>query len=541
VTFGLFGQIGIRATAYALAILAVFASARAQSTPPPTRDESQGTIQGYVRDSAGNSVANATVSLESTIGSSTLPHPAQTTRTDENGAYHFVSLPEGAYLLRAERNGDGAVSSSQLNLSQKETKNVDLTLVSGNGPGSQSTSGKSGSGKPSAQKPDFFDEPQFTVAGVTQATSSGGHGSDTVQRTTEALAKATVSLNDASSNESTKNSQHAPGASEASLRDAVERDPDNYEANRQLGKFLVSEGKSAEAVPFLKRASRLNPGDAEVHHLLGAAEENSGDPLEAVREFERAAKLDPDEANFFDWGTELLTHRALQPAGNVFAEGNYLFPESVRMLVALGVTWYARGSNDQAAEILMKASDLAPSDPTPYLFIGKIQSAEINASDQAVERLARFAKLQPDNPLANYYYAVALSKQAATSGDHDLQHSARIESLLLKSLQLDPKLGDAYLQLGILYTRAADFSRAISAYHMAIAANPDLPQTITEAHYHLAQVYRRTGDIKHAQEQLKLHDDLAKKTQNDTERAYRAIQEFVVSTQTGNSASAPQP
>ena len=273
---------------------------------------------------------------------------------------------------------------------------------------------KPATGKPNEQTPEFFDEPQFTVAGVTQATNSGGHGSDTVLRTTEALAKATVLLSKESAGSSTA---AASAAAESSLRDAVAREPENFEANRQLGKLLVDNGRAAEGVPYLERASQRNPGDPELHHLLADVEEKLGNPLEAVREYQRAAELDPSEPHLFDWGIELLTHRALQPATEVFTKGNRLFPKSVRMLIALGVSWYARGSYDQAAQCLVNASDLAPDNPTPYLFLGKMQSVETAPSEGSVERLRRFAQLQPDNALANYYYAVSLWKQSASSVD----------------------------------------------------------------------------------------------------------------------------
>src|SRR5882762_8379734 len=149
------------------------------------------------------------------------------------------------------------------------------------------------------------------------------------------------------------------------------------------------------------------------------------------------------------------------------------------MLVALGVASYARGSYDQAARCLVSASDLAPDNPTPYLFLGKLQSVEGTPSAESVERLRRFAELQPDNALANYYYAVSLWKQS--TGAVDVQHSTRVESLLQKAVHLDPKLGAAYLQLGILYSQRADFSRAISAYQKAIAVTPEEvgPEQIT--------------------------------------------------------------
>ena len=56
----------------------------------------------------------------------------------------------------------------------------------------------------SSAQPEFFDEPQFTVAGVTDVTNLGGHGSNTVLRTKEALAKDVASLGAASTIADTK-------------------------------------------------------------------------------------------------------------------------------------------------------------------------------------------------------------------------------------------------------------------------------------------------------------------------------------------------
>ena len=85
-----------------------------------------------------------------------------------------------------------------------------------------------------------------------------------------------------------------------------------------------------------------------------------GDPLQTVREYQRAAETNPSESNFFNWGAELLLHRAIEPAIEVFTRGNRLFPQSSRMLVGLGVAWYASGSNEHAAQRLCEASDLNP-------------------------------------------------------------------------------------------------------------------------------------------------------------------------------------
>src|SRR5690242_4761638 len=63
-----------------------------------------------------------------------------------------------------------------------------------------------------ATQPEFFDEPQFTVAGVTDTTSLGGHGSNVVVRTKETLAKDVVALGSApgTRESGTKDTPHGP-------------------------------------------------------------------------------------------------------------------------------------------------------------------------------------------------------------------------------------------------------------------------------------------------------------------------------------------
>jgi tetratricopeptide (TPR) repeat protein len=416
---------------------------------------------------------------------------------------------------------------------------------------------------PSSGTPQFYDEPQFTVAGVADTTNLGGHGSDAVIRTKEALAKETVSLSKPTSGDLSATSS---AAAEKTLRDAVGHDPASFEANHQLGKLLADNGKTRDAILYLEHAAQLNPSDydnayelavayanagkyddsrtraralltrqdrAELHHLLGDVEEKAGNPLEAVREYQRAAEMNPSESHLFDWGAELLAHRAADPAIEVFAKGNRLFPRSVRMLVALGVSWYARGSYGQSVQCLFDASDLNPSNPTPYLFLGKMQNAEIVQPEGFVQRLGRFARLQPENALANYYYAVALWK---TRKGSDSTTPAQVESLLNKAILLDPKLGGAYLLLGILYSDRGDFPKAIAAYQQASKADSQMD----ESHYRVAQIYRRRGEKAKALQELQFYEQLQKKKAEQTERERHEIQQFVFALRDGATA-APQP
>lgn len=418
-------------------------------------------LQGVVRDSEKRPLAGVLVSLQAT-------EQTLTTRTDGAGFYRFPAVRPGVYNLHAKADSYSDANVSDFTLGRTESRTIDLILDAVKPSEAQSSS-------PSL--PEFFDEPHFTVAGVTDATSLGGHGSsDTIMRNRDTLAKDTAAL------------RKAP----------YEKQPDSA---------------------------------AEEQHQRAEDDEKSGKPLEAVREYERAAELNPSEANLFDWGTELLLHRAAEPAVEVFTQGNRLFPHSVRMLTGLGAAWYAQGSYDQAAQRLCQASDLNPIDPEPYLFMGKMEAVESAQSEAVAVRLERFVKLQPENALANYYYAVVLWKQWRST--ENVAQLSRIKSLLEKAIQVDPQLGPAYLQLGILYSEQKDLQKAISAYQQAIGVAPQLEQ----AHYRLAQAYRQAGETSKAHAEMLLYEQITKETAEETARQRRELQQFVYELREGTPVS----
>src|SRR5262249_45277747 len=135
-----------------------------------------------------------------------------------------------------------------------------------------------------------------------------------------------------------------------------------------------------------------------------------------------------------------------------------LHPNSIRMLVGLGAAAYAQDFNDQAANWLLQASALDPKDARPYLFLGKVQEVAKSEPAEWATAFQRFATLQPDNALAHYYYAVALEKQK-----HGEQDFAARQQQLDRAISLDPKLGDAYLKLGVLETERRDYPKAVAS------------------------------------------------------------------------------
>jgi len=345
-------------------------------------------------------------------------------------------------------------------------------------------------------------------------------------------------------------------AAEVEFKKAVDLAPENYDTNHNLGEFYVVAANLAVATPYLEKAQKINPAaydngydlalayaetgrlddarsavanllkqknTAELHNLLGQIEEKAGNFVTAATEFEAAAHMDPSESNLFDWGSELLVHRTLDPAVDVFQHAVERYPQSPRLAIGLGMALYSRGNYDEAVKALLKAADLNPSDPRCYYFLSKAYDSSPAQAEDVIHHFRRFVELQPQNGRAHYYYAMSLWK-GRRAGDASLDVN-QIESLLKKAIALDPNLAEAHLQLGNLYSDQRNYAEAIPQYEKALQENSDL----ADAHYRLGQAYVHTGQKDHAQEQLQIYQKLRAEHLAELDRQRAEIRQFVYS------------
>jgi tetratricopeptide (TPR) repeat protein len=355
------------------------------------------------------------------------------------------------------------------------------------------------------------------------------------------------------------------GEVERNLLRAAEIHPDSFEANHLLGEFYLQAGRLKAGIPYLEKAQRLNPahyvngydlalayletGDllnarrqirgmlerqntAELHNLLGEVEEKAGDYVTAGNEYQLAAHMEPSEKYIFDWGNELLLHRGYDPAVKVFTSGVGRYPQSAMLHIGLAVAYYSQSLYDDAASALCRAADLTPSDPRPYLFLGKMFDISTKEADEVTKRLRRFAETQPTNPLANYYYAMSLWKgqRGQLSHAHEV-NKEDIARLLRRSIALDPKFPDARFQLGVLCVEEQKYAEAIREFQEAVRLRPDY----AEAHYHLAQAYSHMGEKVLAKREFELYQRSHQKDMAEDELRRRRIGQLVYSLQDSSS------
>ena len=346
------------------------------------------------------------------------------------------------------------------------------------------------------------------------------------------------------------------------LRKALALTPHEYTSNHNLGEFYIKSGKIREARPLLEQAQRIDPSydngydltmadlltgqlaearqlvqgllqkknTGELHNLLGQIEEKDGKFVAAANEFEAAAHADPSEDNLFDWGSELLLHRTYEPAIEVFRAASQRYPTSARFLIGLGMALYARGLYEDAVKALLTAADLNPSDARCYLFLSRAYDSSPSQADEVIQRFQRYAGLEPNNALAQYYYAMSLWKGKRVAGSGlDIQE---VESLLKKSIALNGTIPEVHMQLGNLYADQHQFERSIPEYVRALELNPNLP----DAHYRLGTDYVHMGQKDRAQAEFAVYQKLRAQHMAEVDKERAEVQQFVYSSKAAPSA-----
>lgn len=342
------------------------------------------------------------------------------------------------------------------------------------------------------------------------------------------------------------------------FRKALELEPGNYDANHNLGEFYIQQGKLDAARPLLEKAQQVAPSydngydlaqddlltnhlDAaretiagliqkkdtgELHNLLAQVEEKDGKFVAAAKEFEAAAHMDPSDDNLFDWGSELLLHRAYEQAIDVFRAAAQRYPNSPRLQIGLGMTLYSRGIYEEAVKALLAAADLSPTDARCYLFLSKAYDSSPGQAAEVIEHFRRYAELEPLNARAQYYYAMSLWK-GKRAHDAGVDFST-VELLLKKAVTLNDALPEAHLQLGTLYADQHDYEKSIPQLERALQLEPNLP----DAHYRLGTALVHTGQKDRAQAEFAIYQKQRAEHMAELDKERAEVQQFVISSRT---------
>jgi tetratricopeptide (TPR) repeat protein len=308
------------------------------------------------------------------------------------------------------------------------------------------------------------------------------------------------------------------------LERIVALDPNNVNAQANVGVLLFFQDRYGDALPHLRAALGLHPDLARIEALLGMAERRTGQSKEALPHLERSFSSLEDPKIRIQVGLELIElHSAaghFESALSVASTLEQLAPQDPQVL--LSAYRIARQMMDQSLMSMMVAG---PESAEMHMILGG-ELARRGDRANALVHFREAIRLKPSLPGAHFQIA----EQMRSSPDPAL--NAQAEDEYKAALRVNPYDELAWRELGGILNAKGEFQAAEDNYRKALALQPndseaktglaivliatnrnsdaipllesalkDDPTNMT-AHYRLSGLYRRAGRAADAEREM---------------------------------------
>lgn len=270
---------------------------------------------------------------------------------------------------------------------------------------------------------------------------------------------------------------------EQQFRRALRFDPDNRDANYNLGLLLSANGSPAQAIPFFLH---VHPANAATQFGLVDAYLKCGRGSEAQRLADELSSEHGDDVQVhFSLGLLLVSHALYKPAILELERADVLRPETFEILYNLGLTYLRSGDYPRAELVSARALKLKPADPDTLYLLARVYSAESRPLD-ALDLLVKAHKLAPKNTDIIYLMA------QISIGQNYYEDAI---PLLQSGLDIAPQRADMRAALGESYFMAGKVEPAIAEFKKLVETTPT-------AHYYglLGLSYRYLGRFDEAKQ-----------------------------------------
>ncbi|NLX04144.1 MAG: tetratricopeptide repeat protein [Phycisphaerae bacterium] len=254
------------------------------------------------------------------------------------------------------------------------------------------------------------------------------------------------------------------------LKDLVQKHPDRFEFNHQLGMMLAAEGQADRAIPYLNQACTLRRDSAECQWRLGLAHGAAGHSFEAVHHLQKAHRLDPGN----NW---ILTHLTMA-ARQARHFGLEVDVQVVRIEEAK--TPRQQDDLDRLAELIAGEPDFV----TAFLDLPRSGMDE-QIFSALLEILRRALARHPE--FADLHFHTSCVCQRLGRTDEAIEHSRQ-------ALDLNPRFVNALIHLARLYADTHQHQQAIARLQAAIVNGANY----ADVHYLLGQLYQNQGYLEQA-------------------------------------------
>jgi tetratricopeptide (TPR) repeat protein len=316
------------------------------------------------------------------------------------------------------------------------------------------------------------------------------------------------------------------------LKAVVRLDPDNLDAEANLGVLLYFQGDYAGANEALRKALALHPDIPKLQALLGMSEERSGDPQSAVKDLAAAFPQLRDQKIQMEAGMSLIhlyqAHDRLAEAANIVRQLQTLQPKNPQLIYVA-----YRLYSDLAGEQLLSLSLVAPDSAQMHAAMAYEDTIQDN-NQAAIEQYRKVLAIDPKLPGAEFALAQLLQNA------NDVKQQQEAASIYEAALRENPYDEPSAVALGEMNLTQGNFKIAQTYYERALKIDPEdaeanfglakaligtnqskqalpyleksirLDPTDASAHFRLATLYRQEGREQEARQQLVIFQRLRK-------------------------------
>jgi len=169
-----------------------------------------------------------------------------------------------------------------------------------------------------------------------------------------------------------------PEEAKTHFEEVLRLKPQRAASHYNLGKALVQMGRIEEGIAEYRQALSRDPTDAEVENNLGVALIQSGKSSEAIGHVAQAIRLRPDYAVAYNnLGGALALAGRNQEAVDSFAQALKLAPNSVEAHDNMGSALLKLGRNEEAQKHFQQALQINPGDNKARESLAKLQHLEM--------------------------------------------------------------------------------------------------------------------------------------------------------------------
>ncbi len=294
---------------------------------------------------------------------------------------------------------------------------------------------------------------------------------------TEAMQKALTHHRDGQLNEAEK-----------IYRAILNTQPQNPDANHNLGALAMQIKQPKAALPFLQTALKSNPGNGQ--YWLSLAECRL-----------RLHAWDEAEALLNEAESKGLKHPTLVRLRQRIVAGRGKKPNHAKAQEALqrGIQFHQAGRFGEAIGWYQKTLEIQPENTDALNNLGGVLQAQ-GKLDEAVAYYKKAISIKPDSAEAHYNFGNALKEQGKLD---------KAVASYQKVVSIKPDFAEAYHNLGYALQEQGRMEEAVASYQKAISIKPDLAEAYNNIGLHYEKMNDLTKAEKYIAKALSISPDVA--------------------------------